>query len=55
MSTRQLIGVDIGTTGVKAALIDNTGALLADHTVAHDLHFANCRLARISRLDRRDW
>ncbi len=38
MSTRQLIGVDIGTTGVKAALIDNTGALLADHTVAHDLH-----------------
>ncbi|MBX3070350.1 MAG: FGGY-family carbohydrate kinase [Thermomicrobiales bacterium] len=38
MSETQLIGVDIGTTGVKAALIDNQGALLCDHTVPHDLH-----------------
>jgi xylulokinase len=35
---RQIIGVDVGTTGVKAVLIDNAGRLLATHTVLHDLH-----------------
>ncbi len=34
----QAIGVDIGTTGVKAALIDIDGRLLASATVEHDLH-----------------
>ncbi len=34
----QAIGVDIGTTGVKAALIDVDGRLLASATVEHDLH-----------------
>ena len=32
------IGVDIGTTGVKAVLIDRGGRMLGDHTVPHDLH-----------------
>jgi xylulokinase len=34
----QAIGVDIGTTGVKAALIEVDGRILADATVEHDLH-----------------
>ncbi|MEZ4506296.1 MAG: FGGY-family carbohydrate kinase [Thermomicrobiales bacterium] len=34
----QAIGVDIGTTGVKAALISIDGRILADATVEHDLH-----------------
>jgi xylulokinase len=34
----QAIGIDIGTTGVKAVLIDRTGHMLADATVPHDLH-----------------
>lgn len=34
----QAIGLDIGTTGVKAALIEDDGRLLADATVEHDLH-----------------
>ncbi|HET9660734.1 MAG TPA: FGGY family carbohydrate kinase [Thermomicrobiales bacterium] len=34
----QAIGVDIGTTGVKAALIDVDGRLLASATVEYDLH-----------------
>lgn len=34
----QAIGVDIGTTGVKAALIDVDGRLLGSATVEHDLH-----------------
>jgi xylulokinase len=34
----QAIGVDIGTTGVKAALIDVDGRLIASATVEHDLH-----------------
>ncbi len=34
----QAIGVDIGTTGVKAALIEVDGRLLASATVEHDLH-----------------
>ncbi|MCC6790161.1 MAG: hypothetical protein IT336_00665 [Thermomicrobiales bacterium] len=34
----QAIGIDVGTTGVKAALIDRDGRLLADATVPHDLH-----------------
>ena len=34
----QLIGVDIGTTGVKSVLIDNSGTILTDATVPHDLH-----------------
>lgn len=34
----QAIGIDIGTTGVKAVLIDRSGAMLADATVPHDLH-----------------
>ncbi|CAN5781233.1 FGGY-family carbohydrate kinase [soil metagenome] len=38
MAGRQLIGVDVGTTGVKAVLIDEVGSVLADLTVAHDLH-----------------
>ncbi|MCA9858971.1 MAG: hypothetical protein KC438_04575, partial [Thermomicrobiales bacterium] len=37
----QAIGVDVGTTGVKAALIDVDGRLLADATVEHDLHSAH--------------
>ncbi len=39
MSARDLaIGVDVGTTGVKAVLIDRGGHMLCDHTVPHDLH-----------------
>ena len=34
----QAIGVDIGTTGVKAALIEVDGRILADATIEHDLH-----------------
>ena len=34
----QAIGVDIGTTGIKAALIDIDGRLLGSATVEHDLH-----------------
>ncbi len=34
----QAIGVDIGTTGVKVALIDSDGRLLGSATVEHDLH-----------------
>lgn len=34
----QAIGVDIGTTGVKAALIEIDGRLLGSATVEHDLH-----------------
>ncbi len=37
MSRRLAIGVDIGTTGVKAVLIDRDGQLLADRTAPHDL------------------
>lgn len=33
----QAIGVDVGTTGVKAVLIDQSGRMLAEHTVPHDL------------------
>lgn len=33
----QAIGVDIGTTGVKAVLIDDGGQILAEHSVPHDL------------------
>lgn len=39
MSEKTLaIGIDVGTTGVKAVLIDNLGHMLAEHTVPHDLH-----------------
>lgn len=34
---QQSIGIDIGTTGVKAVLIDRDGRMLAEHTVPHDL------------------
>jgi xylulokinase len=34
---RQAIGIDIGTTGVKAVLIDRDGRMLAEHSVPHDL------------------
>lgn len=37
MPRSQAIGIDIGTTGVKAVLIDRSGRMLADRTVAHDL------------------
>src|SRR5215211_7760732 len=33
----QAIGIDVGTTGVKAVLIDRDGRMLAEHTVPHDL------------------
>jgi xylulokinase len=38
MAGGQAIGIDIGTTGVKAVLIDRSGALLAEATIPHDLH-----------------
>ncbi len=38
MSGGQAIGIDIGTTGVKAVLIDRSGAMLAEAMVPHDLH-----------------
>jgi xylulokinase len=34
----QAIGIDIGTTGVKAALVEADGRILADAIVEHDLH-----------------
>ena len=34
----QTIGVDIGTTGVKVALLEDDGRILATATVEHDLH-----------------
>ena len=37
MTNSQAIGIDIGTTGVKAVLIDVAGRMLAEHTVPHDL------------------
>lgn len=33
----QAIGVDIGTTGVKAAVIDDAGHIVAESTIEHDL------------------
>lgn len=33
----QAIGIDVGTTGVKAVVIDDAGRMLAEHTVPHDL------------------
>jgi xylulokinase len=48
----QAIGVDIGTTGVKAALIEVDGRLLADATVEHDLH---SRHAGWAEEDPHDW
>lgn len=38
MTEIQLVGVDIGTTGVKSVLLDTAGRILAEATVAHDLH-----------------
>ncbi|CAN5712995.1 hypothetical protein BH24CHL4_BH24CHL4_09370 [soil metagenome] len=35
---QEVIGVDFGTTGVKAVLINNTGNILDGYTVSHDLH-----------------
>ncbi len=52
MSARLLIGVDIGTTGVKAALIDGDGRLLVDRTVPHDLHSPSAGWAEE---DPQDW
>jgi xylulokinase len=37
----QAIGIDIGTTGVKAVLIDGDGRMLAEHTAPHDLSSAH--------------
>ncbi len=48
----QAIGVDIGTTGVKAALIEVDGRILADATVEHDLHSPHTGWAEE---DPRDW
>jgi xylulokinase len=48
----QAIGVDIGTTGVKAALIEVDGRILADATVEHDLHSPRSGWAEE---DPRDW
>lgn len=48
----QAIGVDIGTTGVKAALIEVDGRLLADATIEHDLHSPRAGWAEE---DPRDW
>lgn len=48
----QAIGVDIGTTGVKAALIEIDGRILADATVKHDLHSPHTGWAEE---DPRDW
>jgi xylulokinase len=49
---QQIIGVDIGTTGVKAVLIDSNGRMLADHTIAHDLHSPHAGWAEENP---RDW
>lgn len=48
----QALGVDIGTTGVKAALIEIDGRILADATVEHDLHSPHVGWAEE---DPRDW
>jgi xylulokinase len=48
----QAIGVDIGTTGVKGALIDVDGRVLADATIEHDLHSPHTGWAEE---DPRDW
>lgn len=48
----QAIGVDIGTTGVKAALIEVDGRILASETVEHDLHSPRTGWAEE---DPRDW
>lgn len=34
----QAIGIDVGTTGVKAVLVDRSGRMLADASMPHDLH-----------------
>lgn len=53
MSERtQAIGIDVGTTGVKAVLIDRDGRMLAEHTVPHDLHSP---LAGWAEEDPGDW
>jgi xylulokinase len=38
MTKRLVIGIDVGTTGVKSILIDRSGQLLAENTRHHDLH-----------------
>lgn len=48
----QAIGIDIGTTGVKAALIEIDGRILADATIEHDLHSPHSGWAEE---DPRDW
>jgi len=52
MTGGQAIGIDIGTTGVKAVLIDRSGAILAEATVPHDLH---SRYAGWAEEDPSDW
>jgi xylulokinase len=38
MSTASIIGLDLGTTGARAVLVDTSGATLAVHESTYDLH-----------------